>query len=121
MAVLDFRRLKTVEGRVVAHGEEESGRGGGRHYLLLEGTDAQIHLIYYTPEMEEARNRGKLRPNAFVRLQKLFENGRPVLEVQDEGDAEKVLLNRKHFAERLRISRTEQPDPAHGQVRRLAR
>ena len=72
--------------------------------MLLEGTDAQIHLIYYTPEMEEARNRGKLRPNAFVRLQKVFENGRPVLEVHDEGDAEKVLLNRKHFAERLRTA-----------------
>ena len=104
LAVLDFRRLKTVEGRILAHGEEEMGRGGDRHYLLLEGTDAQIHLIYYTPEMEEARNRGKLRPNAFVRLQKLFENGRPVLDVHDEGDAEKILLNRKHFAERFRTA-----------------
>jgi hypothetical protein len=95
-----MRKLKTVEGRVLAHGEEESGRGAGRHYLLLEGTDAQVHLIYYTPEMEDARNQGRLRTNSFVRLQKLFENGRPLVEVSDEGDAEKLLKNRHHFADR---------------------
>ena len=51
----------------------------------------KVHLIYYTPEMEEARSSGKLRANSFVRLQKQFENGRPVLEVEDSGDAERVL------------------------------
>jgi hypothetical protein len=101
-SVLDLRKLKVVEGRVLAHGEEESGRGAGRHYILIEGTDAQVHLIYYTPEMEQARNQGKLRTNSFVRLQKLFENGRPLIEVTDEGDAEKLLKNRNHFAERAR-------------------
>ena len=63
LVVLDMRKLKTLEGRVLAHGEEEAGKSAGRHYLLLEGTDAKVHLIYYTPEMEEARSRGKLRPN----------------------------------------------------------
>ena len=90
LVVLDMRKLKTLEGRVLAHGEEEAGKGAGRHYLLLEGTDAKVHLIYYTPEMEEARSRGKLRANSFVRLQKQFENGRPVLEIEDSGDAERV-------------------------------
>ena len=94
LVVLDMRKLRTLEGRVLAHGEEELGKGAGRHYLLLEGTDAKVHLIYYTPEMEEARSRGKLRANSFVRLQKQFENGRPVLEIEDAGDAERVLLNR---------------------------
>lgn len=61
--------------------------------MLLEGTDAKVHLIYYTPEMEEARSRGKLRANAFVRLQKQFENGRPMLEIEDFGDRAKSLLN----------------------------
>ena len=51
---------------MLAHGEEEmSGKGAGRHYLLLEGTDATLHLIYYTPEMEEARSRGQLRCEFF--------------------------------------------------------
>jgi hypothetical protein len=68
---------------------------------LLEGTDAKVHLIYYTPEMEEARSRGKLRPNSFVRLQKQFENGRPVLEIEDSGDAERVLRNKRHFNEKV--------------------
>jgi type IV secretory pathway VirD2 relaxase len=101
-SVLDLRKLKVVEGRVLAQGEDESGRGAGRHYLLLEGTDGHVHLVYYTPEMEQARNQGKLRTNSFVRLQKLFENGRPLIEVTDEGDAEKLLQNRHHFAERAR-------------------
>jgi type IV secretory pathway VirD2 relaxase len=101
LAVLDFRKLRTVEGRVVAHGEEDAGR----HYLLLEGTDAQVHLIYYTPEMEQARAAGKLRVNAFVRLQKLFENGRPILAIDDNGDAEKLLRNDRHFKERARSLR----------------
>jgi type IV secretory pathway VirD2 relaxase len=103
LAVLDLRKLRSVEGRIVAHGEEEAGR----HYLLLEGTDAQVHLIYYTPEMERARAAGKLRVNAFVRLQKLFENGRPILEIHDEGDAEKLLRNERHFKERVRSVRDD--------------
>jgi hypothetical protein len=103
--VLDMRKLKIVEGRILGHGEEESGGTAGRHYLLLEGTDAKIHFIYYTPEMEQARNQGKFRTNSFVRLQKLFENGRPLIEIMDEGDSEKLLCNRNHFAERARLLR----------------
>jgi type IV secretory pathway VirD2 relaxase len=102
LVVLDMRKLKTLEGRVLAHGEEEVGKGAGRHYLLMEGTDAKVHLIYYTPEMEEARSRGKLRPNAFIRLQKQFENGRPVLEIEDSGDAERVLRNKRHFNDKVK-------------------
>ena len=102
LVVLDLRKLKTLEGRVLAHGEEEIGKAAGRHYLLLEGTDAKVHLIYYTPEMEEARSSGKLRANSFVRLQKQFENGRPVLEVEDSGDAEGVLRNKRHLGEKAK-------------------
>lgn len=102
LVVLDMRKFKSLEGRVVAHGEEELGKGAGRHYLLLEGTDAKVHLVYYTPEMEEARSRGQLRANSFVRLQKQFENGRPVLEIEDSGDAERVLRNRGHVGERAK-------------------
>jgi type IV secretory pathway VirD2 relaxase len=99
LVVLDMRKLRTLEGRVLAHGEEEVGKGAGRHYLLLEGTDAKVHMIYYTSEMEEARSRGKLRVNSFVRLQKQFEDGRPVLEIEDGGDAERVLKSRHYLGE----------------------
>ena len=99
LVVLDMRKLKTLDGRVLAHGEEEVGKSAGRHYLLLEGTDAKVHLIYYTPEMEEARSKGNLRANSFIRLQKQFENGRPVLEIEDYGDAERALKNRHHLRE----------------------
>ena len=102
LVVLDMRKLKTLEGRVLAHGEEEVGKSAGRHYLLLEGTDAKVHLIYYTLEMEQARSQGKLRPNAFVRLQKQFENGRPVLEIEDFGDAERALCNKRHFNDKVK-------------------
>ncbi len=43
LVVLDLRKLKTLEGRVLAHGEEETGKGAGRHYLLLEGSNGR-HL-----------------------------------------------------------------------------
>jgi hypothetical protein len=100
IAVLDQRRLSSIEGRVLAHGEEESGNSAGRHYMLLEGTDARIHLIYHTPEMEDARSRGRLRADSFVHLQKQFENGRPVLEITDLGAADRILRDRHHLEER---------------------
>jgi hypothetical protein len=102
LVVYDPRQEKRVEGRVLGHGEDELGRNAGRHYLLLEGTDARVHLIYYTPELEDARSRGRLRPNSFIRLQKQFENGRPVLEIEDLGDSEKVLRNKRYLEETAR-------------------
>ena len=80
LAVLDFRRLTTLEGRILVHGEEDTGRQAGRSYLMLEGTDGQVHYVYYTPEMEGARSQGGLRTNSFVRLRKLFADGHPVAE-----------------------------------------
>jgi hypothetical protein len=68
--------------------------------MLLEGTDARVHLIYYTPEMEDARSRGRLRANSFVRLQKQFENGRPFLEIIDLGPADSILRDRRHLEDR---------------------
>ena len=96
LAVLDFRQLTTLEGRILVHGEEESS---GRSYLMLEGTDARVHYLYYTPEMEAARHRGGLQANAFVRLRKLFNEGRPVLEIDELGDAESILRNKLHLRE----------------------
>jgi Protein of unknown function (DUF3363) len=102
VVVLDQRKFESLEGRVLAHGEDELGGNAGRHYVLIEGTDAKVHLIYYSPELEEARGRAQLRPNSFVRLRKLFENGRPVLEVDDLGDAEKILRSRRYLEATVR-------------------
>lgn len=84
-----------VQGRILVHGQEEfSGRG----YLMLEGTDAHIHFIQYSPEMEMARSQGGLRTNSFVRLRRIFGiTGEPMVDVQEAGDSEKLLGSRSHF------------------------
>jgi hypothetical protein len=80
----------------LAHGEDE---GSGRSFMMLEGTDAKVHCIYHTPQMAEARGRGGLRANRFVRLRKLFENGWPRLEIEELGHSEKILSDRRHQEE----------------------
>ena len=83
--VLDLRQLTSVEGRVLVHGQDEQT---GRGYLMLEGTDAKVHFIQYTPGMEQARSRGELKTNSFIKLRKLSVGEREMLEVNDLGDAE---------------------------------
>ena len=100
LAVVDFRQLTTLEGRILVHGEEESS---GRSYLMQEGTDARVHYVYQTPEMEAARNRGGLRTNSFVRLRRLFTDGRLVLRVDELGDAESILHNKLHLRETAQL------------------
>src|SRR5437667_4657455 len=82
LAMFDLRKCTTLEGRILVHGEDE---GSGRSFMMLEGTDAKVHCIYHTPQMAEARGRGGLRVNGFVRLRKLFQNGRPLLEIDELG------------------------------------
>lgn len=96
MSTLDLRNLTTLEGRILVHGEEETS---GRNYLMIEGTDARVHYVYYTQEIEAARTQGGLRTNAFVKLRKLTVDGRPALEIEDMGDAEALLLNRNKLHE----------------------
>jgi hypothetical protein len=89
--VTNIRNLKAVEGRILLHAEDEAS---GRRYLLLEGTDAKIHLIYHTREIEEARRTGKLAVNSFIRLGKRFDGKIPQFEVSDYGGADALLANR---------------------------
>ena len=89
--VTNIRNLKVVEGRVLQHAEDEAS---GRRYLLLEGTDAKVHFIYHTQEIEDARRAGKLAVNNFVRLEKRFADGIPHIETFDYGDADALLKNR---------------------------
>jgi len=89
--ITNSRNLKAVEGRILLHAEDEAS---GRRYLLLEGTDAKVHLIYHTQEIEEARRVGKLAVNNFVRFEKRFADGIPHIEISDHGDADALLANR---------------------------
>jgi type IV secretory pathway VirD2 relaxase len=99
LVALDYRQLTTLEGRILVHGEEETGRDAGRGYLMLEATDGRIHYVRYTPEMEEARSRGSLRTNSFIRLQKVFSEGPPLFKIDDLGDSETILRNKRHLSE----------------------
>ena len=90
--ITDIRNLKAVEGRVLLHAEDEVS---GQRYLLLEGTDAKVHLIYHTQEIEQARRTGKLAVNNFVRLEKRFVDRIPHIEISDYGDADLLLSDRR--------------------------
>ena len=92
MQVTDYRSIRWLEGRVITHGEEENS---GRAYMLLEGTDARVHFIYHSREIASAWQRGRLRPNSFVRLRRL--SGDQALSVSDLGDADRMLSNKDHF------------------------
>jgi hypothetical protein len=96
--VLDLATMTSVEGRVLVHGQDEQS---GRNYLMLEGTEARVHLINYTPEIEEARGRGELRTNSFVRLSRPSV-GRAVIDINDLGDAEGLLSNSGYLREAAR-------------------
>lgn len=91
---LDLSRTTTVEGRVLVHGQEEQS---GRSYLILESTQAKVYFIPYTPEMEEARSRGELRVNSFVRLRKTSANG--PMQIEDLGNADRLLSKAQYFTE----------------------
>jgi type IV secretory pathway VirD2 relaxase len=106
--VLNPAQMTSVEGRVLVHGQDEQT---GRNYLMLEGTDAKVYFINYTREMEEARSQGELWTNSFVRLRRLPVDGATILDVNDLGDAEKLLNNPRHFggAARLLLKRGIMP------------
>jgi type IV secretory pathway VirD2 relaxase len=96
---LDMAGFTAVEGRILVHGQDEHS---GRNYLMLEGTDAKVYFIEYTPEMEVLRADGGLRTNSFLRLRKLVAKGQSIVHVQDLGDSEKVLANRVLLGEKSR-------------------
>lgn len=92
MQVTDYRSIRWLEGRVITHGEEENS---GRAYMLFEGTDARVHFIYHSREIAGAWQRGRLRPNSFVRLRRLSDD--QALSVSDLGDADRILRRKEHF------------------------
>ena len=105
LVVTNLRRTSALDGRVLCHGEDDSGR----QYMLLEGTDAQIHFIYHTADVSAAWGQGKLRPNSFARFRRLFDDGRPIVETTDLGDADRLLKNMAHFRSNVAAGRQQFP------------
>src|SRR5438445_8675229 len=94
-AVTSFRDITRLQGRVVAHGQEEYS---DHIYLIVEGVDGKVHFLYQTDEIQNARRQGQLRVNSFVRIEKQFsEEGRPSLRVEDLGDATELLKNNSYL------------------------
>src|SRR6266481_3619297 len=100
LQVSTLRQLQTVAGRVLLHTEDEQT---GKRYMLVEGTDGKVHLIYHTDTIEEARKQGKLPVDNFIRIEKRFANNRPVLHVNDMGDADVLLQNSSYFYKEVEL------------------
>src|SRR5207248_497128 len=93
--VTNFRDITHLQGRVLAHGQEEYS---DRMYLIIEGVDGKVHFLYQTDEIQNARRQGQLRVNSFVRIERQFsEEGRPLLHVEDLGDASELLQNNAYL------------------------
>jgi len=86
--------VESLEGRVLWHREDEAT---GRVYMILEGTDQKVHFIYHTREVETARQRGKMKPNAFVQFIRRSIGGNTDLKVDDLGDSERLLSDQRHM------------------------
>ncbi len=95
---LDWRRIESVEGRVLVHGQDEPS---GNSYLMVEATNAIVYYVPYTREIEEVRSQGGLKANSFIRLRKMSMNGLPGVEVKDFGNADAILSNRPHLREKV--------------------
>jgi type IV secretory pathway VirD2 relaxase len=94
LQVTTLRQLQSVAGRVLLHTEDEQT---GKRYMLVEGTDGKVHLIYHTEAIEEARRQGKLRVDNFIRIEKRFAIKKRVLHVDDMGNAIALLQNSSYF------------------------
>jgi type IV secretory pathway VirD2 relaxase len=94
LQVTTLRHLQSVAGRVLLHTEDEQT---GKRYMLVEGTDAKVHLIYHISAIEEARSEGKVAVGSFIRIDKQFANKKPTLHIDDLGNANELLQNSSHF------------------------
>ena len=92
-----WKDINSLEGRLLSHGEGETGN----RFLLLEGTDGRVYHVGYTPEMDEARERGHLRTSSFLVITKTIDDDRKRrIEIVSLGDAEDLLEDKGHFQSR---------------------
>lgn len=90
MELTPTSRITHLEGRVVGHVLDDVT---GRIHMVLEGTDAKIHLIPHDPAIESARQKRLLQPNSFVELSSVASGQRSRLVVRDLGNSEDYLAS----------------------------
>jgi hypothetical protein len=95
----ELSQIEHLEGRVLGHGEEETT---GRTYMLVEGTDHNVHFIYHTPEIASARAKGQLKPDSFLRVATEIGNGKRGVKIEDLGDSKRLLTNKEYFRKKAR-------------------
>src|ERR1700676_2360899 len=100
LQVTTLHQLQRVAGRVLLHTEDDQTR---KRYMLAEGTDGKVHLIYHTDTIEEARKQGQLAVDNFIRIEKRFAKKKPVLHVDDMGDATALLENTSYFVKEAEL------------------
>jgi hypothetical protein len=83
-------RITYLEGRVVGHVLDDLT---GRTHMVLEGTDAKIHLIPHDAAVESARQKRLLQPNSFVELSSGASGQRSRLVLRDLGSSEDYLAS----------------------------
>lgn len=97
LQVDDWRKLRTIEGRILGHGEEESS---GRRYMLLEGTDGKLHYLTHTPQIDSARQGGQLKPESFVTIHRTKVGGQIGHRIDEHGIADAVLSDKAFISNR---------------------
>jgi hypothetical protein len=100
LVVLDMRKLKTLEGRVLAHGEEELGKGPAGTTFCWK---ARMRRYTSSTTRQRWRKRGveenSARILSFGCRGSLRTGGQP-WEIEDSGDAQHVLSNKRRLGER---------------------
>ncbi len=89
-----------LEGRILGHVEDERT---GRAYMILEGTDHNVHFIWHTVEIESARHQRKLASDSFVRIDPHRSNEKTVLFITDLGSSEQLLSNAQQIRNRAQL------------------
>jgi len=99
--VTDPKQLnEPLEGRVLGHVEDERT---ARAYMILEGTDHNVHFIWHTVEIESARHQRKLASDSFVRIDPHRTNDKTVLHITDLGPSEQLLSNVQQIRNRAQL------------------
>lgn len=106
----DIRKVQSLVGRVLGHAEDEIT---GRPYMLLEGTDHKVHFVYHTPDIEDARHRGKLKPNTFCQVNRRFVDGKSVVEIKDLGNSEELLRQKHYIQNAVRVLQKQGMTPTN--------
>ena len=112
LVVTPIARLRGVQGRILGHGQEE---GNGRSYMLLESTAGKVKYIYHNSDLAELRRQHGLKPGDYaafkVRWQSERGRWRPVLEVEQWGDAERLLKDPRYLRQAAPVA---DGTPAYG-------